>query len=107
MKPNYQMYNAFHTTLRNIGLFTSISIAILVGSRYYIDKKNYKINRYFLLLLSLIFLVYSIFINIFLLYDIYYYFDNHDFIKKWILLTKFILFFNITFLIYISYLFIK
>lgn len=107
MEPNYPMYSAFHTTLRNIGLFTSISLAVLAGSRYYIDKKNYNMNRYFLLLLSLIFIIYSITINIFLLYDLKYYFHSKDIFNKWILLIKFILFFNIIFLIYIFYLFMK
>jgi hypothetical protein len=102
MEPNYSMYSAYHTTLRNIGLFTSVSLAVLSGSRNY-DNNN--IERYLLLLFSLIFLILSISINIFLLYDLKYYFHLKNELKKWILLSQFTLFFNILFFIYIFHLF--
>ena len=66
-KVNYELYDTYHTVLRNIGLYTSISIAILAGSRFYLNKKDYIINQLFLLTLSLIFLIYSMIINIFMI----------------------------------------
>ena len=70
MKEKYiGLYNTYHTVLRNIGLYTSISLAILGSSRFYINKNIYKLNHIFLILLSLVFLTYSIFINLFVILD--------------------------------------
>ena len=95
------LYNTYHTILRNIGLYTSISLAILGSSRFYINKNIYKLNHIFLILLSLIFLIYSIFINIFVIYDLKINFKNNNLFKKWLYLLKGILIFNIFYLIYL------
>ena len=51
MKEKYiGLYNTYHTVLRNIGLYTSISLAILGSSRFYINKNIYKLNHIFLIL---------------------------------------------------------
>ena len=51
----------FHTTLRNVGLYTSISLAMLGYSRFYRGKdKIYNISFIFI---SLLFLIFSIRIN--------------------------------------------
>ena len=40
----------FQTTLRNVGLFTSISLALLVYSRYYRAKRNKLYNTAFIII---------------------------------------------------------
>lgn len=66
---NSNIHNIFHTTLRNIALFISVSLSILGYSRYYRDKKNNIYNISF------------IFINIiFLLISFYLTFILHNFI---------------------------
>jgi hypothetical protein len=102
MKENeLDLYNTYHTVLRNIGLYTSISLAILGSSRFYINKNVFKLNHIFLVLLSLIFLIYSICINIFVIYDLKLNFENNNLFKKWLYLLKGILIFNILYLIYL------
>ena len=46
----FKSLTLFHTTLRNIGLFTSISLALLGYSRYYRDKGNKLYNIAFVLI---------------------------------------------------------
>ena len=40
----------YQTTLRNVGLFTSISLALLVSSRYYREKGNKLYNISFIII---------------------------------------------------------
>ena len=95
------LYKAYHTVLRNIGLYTSISLAILGSSRFYINKNVFKLNHIFLVLLSLIFLLYSIFINIFVISDLSSNLKKKEIFKKWYYLLLSILLFNILFLFYL------
>ena len=68
---NSNIHTIFHTTLRNIALFISVSLSILGYSRYYRDKKNNIYNISF------------IFINIiFLLVSFYLTFILHNFITN-------------------------
>ena len=46
----FKSLTLFHTTLRNIGLFTSVSLALLGYSRYYRDKGNKLYNIAFVLI---------------------------------------------------------
>ena len=46
----FKSLTLFHTTLRNIGLFTSISLALLGYSRYYREKGNKIYNIAFVLI---------------------------------------------------------
>ena len=46
----FKSLTLFHTTLRNIGLFTSISLALLGYSRYYRDKGNKLYNIAFVII---------------------------------------------------------
>ena len=103
LQQNMQIYNLFQTTFRNIGLFTSISLAVLAGSRYFRDKNEFVKNEIFLLSLSLIFIVFSLFINSFLIYDLQIFYKNkvYDKLLKWIYLCYFVLLFNIIFTLYI------
>jgi len=59
----------FHTTVRNMGLFTSISLGLLGYSRFYRSKNNQMYNIAFIVF-SLIFLGCSISIGRYLLLDI-------------------------------------
>ena len=102
-----KMYTLYHTALRNIGLYTSISLAILAGSRFYKYNSNRKNNQLFLLILSLLFILYSLTINSFLIYDFRNHFKYHEILDKWLLLTKIILFFNLFFTSYIIILIMK
>tara|TARA_B100000941_G_C28459662_1_gene529986 strand:- start:963 stop:1322 length:360 start_codon:yes stop_codon:yes gene_type:complete len=46
----FKSLTLFHTTLRNIGLFTSVSLALLGYSRYYREKGNKLYNVAFVLI---------------------------------------------------------
>lgn len=59
----------FHTTIRNMGLFTSISLGLLGYSRFYRSKNNQMYNIAFIVF-SLIFLACSINIGRYLLLDV-------------------------------------
>ena len=51
----------FHSALRNVGLFTSISIAMLGYSRFYREKSRlYNIS---FIVISMLFLIFSLIIN--------------------------------------------
>lgn len=56
---NFPMY--FHSSLRNIGLFTSFTFGSLACSRYYRDKSYF--YNIILILISLIFLSLAFFMN--------------------------------------------
>lgn len=62
----FSMY--FHTTIRNIGLYTSLSYATLAYSRVY--RNNNPFYDIMLILISLIFLAIAFIINYFLYNDI-------------------------------------
>jgi len=98
-----KLYDTFHTVLRNIGLYTSISLAILGSSRFYIGKNVFILNHFFLLLLSFIFIFYSLLINIFFIKDLYNDLKKNKVFIKWIYLLKSILVFNTLLLLYIIY----
>ena len=58
-KKDILMY--YHTSMRNVGLYTSVSVAMLGYSRFYRDKiKLYNIS---FILISLTFLLFSLLIN--------------------------------------------
>ena len=58
-KKDILMY--YHTSMRNVGLYTSVSIAMLGYSRFYRDKNQlYNIS---FILISLTFLLFSLLIN--------------------------------------------
>jgi hypothetical protein len=84
----------FSTALRNIGLFTSISFAALGYSRYYRSKNA--IHNIYLILVSLFFLLASIYIAYYLVQDIEQF--NNDktnkIMEKWILIPKAIILVN-------------
>lgn len=103
---NYQLYTVYHTILRNIGLYTSIGLAILGSSRYYIGKNKQILNHIFLILLSSIFILYSVIINIFATNDLKTQLQDNPILIKWIHLFKGILIFDVLLLLYIIYIMI-
>ena len=58
----------YHTTLRNVGLYTSISFALLASSRFYRGKN--KIYNIIFIILSLLILLTSILICKYLILDL-------------------------------------
>jgi hypothetical protein len=83
---NLLMY--FSTSLRNIGLFTSVSLGALGYSRFYRSKNA--IHNIYLILVSLFFLLASMYIAYYLVQDIET-FNNDEtnkIMEKWILLPK-------------------
>ena len=85
----------YHTSIRNIALFTSVSFAALGYSRFYRGKdKLYNIG---LIIVSLAFLAVSLYITHFLIND----FERFQLeiksenANKWLMLPKTILYFNI------------
>lgn len=85
----------YHTTIRNVGLFASISFAGLGYSRIHRNKD--KIYNMAIIFVSLAFLAISLYITHFLINDFekYQLKIKSENANKWLLLPKSILFFNI------------
>ena len=81
---NFLMY--FHTTLRNIGVYTTLSFAALAYPRVYRGKSSY----YDILLISIsqAFLVIAALVNYFLYQDFIAYIDKEPDIAKWEILLQ-------------------
>jgi hypothetical protein len=71
METQKDLHMWFHTSLRNVGLFTSVSFGALAYSRVYREKRP--IYNLFLILASIIFMMVSLMINWYLIqnYEIY------------------------------------
>ena len=95
----------YHTSLRNIGLYTSIAFAALIFSRYW-RSKHIGLNL-LLILITIIFISLSICICIFLLQDLEELQENNsiDKLEKWILLPQIMMYTNITLLVAILFVF--
>lgn len=95
MKTEKDLFMYFQTSLRNVGLYTSISFASLGYSRYYRDKSN--IYNLYLIIVSLAFLAVSLFVSYHLVEDIQHFQKDvkSEQLKKWLILPKSILYFNI------------
>lgn len=83
----------YQTTLRNVGLFTSVSLALLVYSRYYRAKRNRLYNVAFIIL-SMASLMVSLRVLHHMLYDHRQFFqylnDNEkNIILKWYKIPEF------------------
>lgn len=87
----------YHTALRNVGLYTSISFALLASSRFYRGKN--KMYNILFLLLSLSILLCSVTLCKYLIDDLKNMKQNLDEIKylnKWETIPKVIYYVNIT-----------
>ena len=85
--------NYYHTSLRNMGLYTSLAFAALAYSRYHRDKL-FLINIT-LLLVSIIFTTLSITIGTFLLEDVAATKTEMPMVAKWLIIPKIIIYTNI------------
>tara|TARA_Y100000746_G_C15187901_1_gene320140 strand:+ start:121 stop:459 length:339 start_codon:yes stop_codon:yes gene_type:complete len=86
----------YHTALRNVGLYTSISFALLASSRFYRGKN--KMYNILFLLLSLIILLCSVTLCKYLIDDLQNMKENLDEIKylnKWETIPQIIYYVNI------------
>ena len=86
----------YHTSLRNVGLYTSLSLALLGYSRYYRGKGSMIYNVAFIIF-SILFMVAAITIGSYLVQDIELLSSNHVdneerpyIIPKWIEIPKII-----------------
>jgi hypothetical protein len=80
----------YHTSTRNVGLFTSISLAILSYSRFYRGKS--KLYSSGLVVISTIFVLISLLINL-KLYNLlieYSKLEEYSYINNWIIINKII-----------------
>ena len=87
----------YHTALRNVGLYTSISFALLASSRFYRGKN--KMYNILFLLLSLTILLCSVTLCKYLIDDLQNMKQNLDEIKylnKWETIPQVIYYVNIT-----------
>jgi Trk-type K+ transport system membrane component len=81
----------YHTALRNVGLYTSVSFASLGYSRVY-RHQNYFYNN-ILIMVSLIFVFIAFSINYILLNELYDYSSKNDdsALDKWIFIPEIIM----------------
>lgn len=91
----------YHTSVRNIGLFTSLSFASLGAST--------KSKLVHLKLISLFFISSALFVNYNLIedYETYKLKNKHDIVDKWMKLPKTIIMVNTVFLFIVLYLIMK
>jgi len=96
MDKSVSVLNYYHTALRNMGLYTSIALAALVYSRFH-RGKNFTINV-IMIVISIIFILLSVTIGIFLLQDLEMISNNDKtilpMIEKWLLLPNIIIYTN-------------
>ena len=89
-----EMLMFYHTTLRNVGLYTSVAFGTLGYSRVYRKNSYYYTNT--LIIISLIFTFIAFSINYILLNELYDFSNNSDDnvtrIEKWIMIPEIILF---------------
>lgn len=86
-----EMLMFYHTALRNVGLYTSISFATLGYSRVYRPDGYYYNNL--LIIISLIFTIIAFTINYLLLQELYAFSKKNDEvtrIDKWIIIPEII-----------------
>ena len=94
-----EMLMFYHTALRNVGLYTSVSFATLGYSRVY-RHQNYFYNN-ILIMVSLIFVFIAFSINYILLNELYDYSSKNDdsVLDKWIFIPEIIMIIEILLMI--------
>ena len=98
---NYDELSLFHSILRNIGVYTSISFAILAASRYHKDNNNNS-HRLGFLLLGLIYILCTIILLLQLIFV--YNKDSKESDKienQWYILPNILLCINVSIFLYI------
>ena len=103
----YRILQLYHTSMRNVGLYTSISFAALGYSRYH-RGKTFFLNV-LLIFVSMVFTTVALIICYYLIKDLTYFSDkddiSHDLVSKWNLLTHIMLYTNIVLLFASLYIF--
>ena len=108
MATEHEVLKFYHTGLRNVGLYASLSIAVLASSRFY-RQKNRTYNILFLLL-SLSILFCSTLMCKFLIDDVKSMKENLDetkYLSKWQTIPQVLLYIDIVIGCIIAYTFIK
>ena len=90
MKTEKDLIMMYNTEIRNVGLFTSISLATLAYSRAYRGKGFYR--NIAGILMSTAFIILALFINRYLTLDLEFYLKDIDseILPKWLNLLPFI-----------------
>ena len=97
----------YHTSIRNVGLFTSISLAILSYSRFYRGKS--KLYSSGLVIISTILVLISLLINL-KLYNLiieHSKLEEFSYINDWIIINKIIFGINYSLILFSFYTFIR
>ncbi len=95
IKTEKELIMFYHTSLRNVGLYTTISLALLGYSRFYRGK--IRVYNVTFILISLIILTCSILICLYMINDsndIKKHLNEPVFIEKWLIIPKIILVMN-------------
>ena len=94
----------YHTSIRNVALFTSVSLALLGAARYYSNKKERKLEKLVYIMFSLLFLFCAVVIDLSLIKTINNFKkekENHKFIEPIELVAKLIVAVDVTMGIFI------
>lgn len=79
----------YHSSLRNVGLFTSVSLALLGYSRFYRGKiKTYNVA---FIIISLLFLICALVICLYIIQDLKLMsknIDNTKYLHKWLIIPQ-------------------
>lgn len=96
--------NYFHTNLRNVGLFTSIAIALQAYSSRLKTQERVELKSLVVYFSHLLFLILAVILNYFLIQE---FADSEvkDEIEKWIIIPKVAMYFLISILLYNTYTF--
>jgi hypothetical protein len=92
---DFLMY--YHTTIRNVGLYTSVALAALIGSASFLNKDKKKIYGMLILILSFSFIIMALQMAYLLNNDInlaVYKLDSED-LKSWTLIPRVVFVVNI------------
>lgn len=98
----------YHTALRNVGLYTSLSFALLGISRFYRTKKNIFSYNIGFISLSVIFISIAIYLSHNLITDITLLLNNieeneNSILHKWLLVPNVIFYMDIIILLFTLY----
>ena len=102
-----QLMSYYQSTIRNIGLYTSLSFGAIAFSRYHRDK-IWSINM-ILLIIAIIFIINTIYIIYYLRNDVQKYINLEEFktLKQWMIIPTIMEYVNYTLILVSLYILIK
>ena len=102
-----QLMTYFQSTIRNIGLYTSLSFGAIAFSRYHRDK-IWSINV-LLLIISIVFIINTIYIIHYLRNDVQKYINLEEFesLKRWMIIPNIMEYVNYTLILISLYILIN